>query len=362
MKKENVIFMNEETQEGVQGAAMTEEDIATRLGAPEGAVIEPKETEAGVTEEPTNDQNGGKSDFKPSSYWDIVKDVEGFEMPTEVTAENENELLRPYIAKKFGIEVPEPQKLEDTIHPVAKKVQDMLNENPDLTVVDIAKELSSDVIDTSKMTEDQLIRMDIVDRFGIYDEEKNPEGFTEEEIEESIEKMSRLDKKRNALLIKEAVEARNATKQKEYTLVAEAQREKAYNEYLETVEKTSSKLLAELKDTTDIYGVKISQSDLNDYIKEFKEFLKPDKATGERKLDQWLSNDQKLFKLFILDVMQGEDSMKELITQGRESAKEEILSRLKLTPPKKGTQGTRLNMQDPETLRLKLGSPEGAIQ
>ena len=52
--------------------------------------------------------------------------------------------------------------------------------------------------------------------------------------------------------------------------------------------------------------------------------------------------------------MQGEDSMKELITQGRESAKEEILSRLKLTPPKKGTQGTRLNMQDPETLRLKL--------
>jgi hypothetical protein len=60
--------------------------------------------------------------------------------------------------------------------------------------------------------------------------------------------------------------------------------------------------------------------------------------------------------------MQGEDSMKELITQGRESAKEEILNRLKLTPPKKGTQGTRLNMQDPETLRLKLGSPEGAIQ
>jgi hypothetical protein len=34
MKKENVIFMNEETQEGVQGATMSQEEIASRLGVP----------------------------------------------------------------------------------------------------------------------------------------------------------------------------------------------------------------------------------------------------------------------------------------------------------------------------------------
>jgi hypothetical protein len=360
MKKENVIFMNEETQEGVQGATMSQEEIASRLGVPEGAVIEQTDVAVEGTETPETEE-GQQSDFKPSSYWDIVKDVEGFEMPADVTAENEEELLRPYIAKKFGIEIPEPVKIEDILHPVAKKVQDMIESNPQLSVLDIAKELSNDMLDVSHMTEDQLIRMDILDRFGLYDEEKNPDGVTEEEIEDSIEKMSRLDKKQRAALIKDNINAKNESKKLEYAKVAEQQREKAYNEYLQTVEKTCTKLLADLKDTTDIYGVKISQSDLNDYITEFKEFLKPDKATGERKLDQWLSNDQKLFKLFVLDVMQGEDSMKELITQGRESAKEEILNRLKLTPPKKGTQGTRLNMQDPETLRLKLGSPEGAI-
>lgn len=362
MKKENVIFMNEETQEGVQGATtMTQEEISARLSATDGTEFDLDKT-APVEGAEEGSGQAPQEPFKPSSYWDIVKDVEGFEMPTEVTAENEEELLRPYIAKKFGIEIPEPQKLEDTIHPVAKKVQDMLNENPDLTVTDIAKELSSDIIDTSKMSEDQLIRMDIIDRFGIYDEDKNPEGITEEEIEESIEKMSRLDKKQRAALIKDSVEARNAAKTAEYAKVTEQQRDKAYNDYLQVVEKTSSKLLAELKDTNDIYGVKISQSDLSEYIKEFKEFLMPDKATGERKMDQWLSNDQKLFKLFVLDVMHGEDSMKELITQGRETAKEEILNRLKLTPSKKGNQGTRLNMQDPETIRLRLSSPEGAIQ
>ena len=374
MKKieKDVLMEQAGTEEGsgVSQTSMTPEEVAARLAMPEGTQFEgplpeqqPKgdDNDSGKEKEGNEGGEGSGSDFKPSSYWDIVKDTEGFEMPENVTKENEMELLKPYIAKKFGIEEKEPVIIEEHIHPVAKKVQDLYQSNPNITLTEVARELTSDIIDTGKMTDDQLIRMDFIDRFGLYDEEKNPEGVTEEEIEESIEGMSRLDKKQRAALIKESIEARNIKREKEHLAVTEQQRDKAYNDYLEVVEKTSSDLLAGLKETTDIYGVKVSQSDLSEYLKEFKDFLKPDKATGERKLDKWLSNDQTLFKLFVLDVMRGEDSMKELITQGREAAKEEILNRLKLTPPTKGSQGTRLNMQDPETIRLKLSSPEGAI-
>lgn len=351
------LFFLQEENPGGEGAGGG--SLGDRLGAPAGEFTDDFQGDtppAGGT--PAGDPPAGEV-FKPSPIWDAVKDVEGFVMPETITPETELELLKPYVAKKFAMEA--PVAVEPTLHPFAAKVQQLAISKPEASMTDILAELSTEFVDYKKMTADELIRMDLIDRYGRFDEETNKDGFTDEDIQESIDNMNKLDKRQRADHIREAYETRDTTKQAEYATVIEKQNEEAYNAYMGDLDKTVTELVAKTNNISDIYGVKLSQTELSEYIREFKELSIPDKTTGLRKLDTWLSNDLTLFKLFVMDLKQGEDSFKELITQGREDIKEKIFSQLGLTAPLEGSQGKRLNMQDPETIRRLLAAPDGTV-
>lgn len=324
--------------------------VEQRLSAPEGTFVEPIIAITPTNEEPI---------FTPSTLWDYVKDVEGFVMPEGITKDNENELLKPFVSKKLGWA--DSTQQEVVIHPYAKKVLSIIEQRPEATLTDIAKELGSEIIDISKMGVNELIRMDILDSYGVKSD-TNPDGFTEEEIDESIEGMNALQKRQNADLIRQKYELKNKAKQDEYENISKQAFEEQLNNYLEDLNKVETKLFAEMNNVSDIYGIKISQTDLKDYISEFKDFMTPDTTTGIRKWDTWLSNDQTAFKLFVMSVMKGEGTIKELITQEREAGKEDILQRLGLTKPIQGSQGNRVNPLDAKTIEYALSHPDGTIK
>ena len=132
---------------------------------------------------PTEGDGGAGNDpdpeaFKPSPYWDMVKDVDGFEMPAEVNAENEMDLLKPLVMKKFQIEAPDPTPITEKIHPYAARVLEIVESNPEASITDIAKQLSDATVDYTSMSPDELIRHDILGkRYGAYNPQTNPDGF-----------------------------------------------------------------------------------------------------------------------------------------------------------------------------------------
>lgn len=343
--------------EGETGGASVVDDMASRLSSPEGTFTDDFTPPANPTEGNGDDVivDGVESAFKPSAYWDIVKDVEGFTMPEAITADNEMELLRPYVAKKFGIEPVKEQSVN--LHPYAAKVQEILSTNPDIDIKQLTTQLVGDNVDYDSMSSDELIRYELYRKYGHYDEQNNKDGLTEDDINDELSKMSKVNKRISADNIRENLKAESIKKQEALKEEVLRRNEQQINEYTESLNKTSSELLVKMTKVNDIYGIKLGQSELPVLIDEFKSFLTIPKDTGVRKIDEWLSNDENLFKMFVVMVKSGEDSFKELITRGREQAKKDILEKLFHSRTLEGSQGN--NLIGNADLRERLSKPEG---
>ena len=95
-------------------------------------------------------------------------------------------------------------------------------------------------------------------------------------------------------------------------------------------------------------------------MEEFEKALTPDKTTGLRQIDEILSNDMLLYKMYLTLVKHGEEKVMEFITKGKETAKEELFKKLEITPISTGSnktnyQGKEINFAEAAGA---LSSPE----
>ena len=351
----------EEEADGGAGAAasMSEAEIAARLASPDG-VYEPKQEESdkggeedkkeeGAVE--PNKENGDT--FSPSVDWDIVKGIEGFKMPENLTKENEQEMLLPYIKQRFGIE----DKREAVLHPVTQQIQDVLAVNPEMSLTDVVKEISGNIRDASTMSLEDKVRWKIFKEYGgRYDETSNPEGLRDEDVQLHLDKMDVIEKRKMAKDVDAEINAENETSLKAYKEKLAGQYEENYNNIVKNIENASVEIKSNLSSVEDIYGFPVNQEQLGGLIQEFKDFTTPNKETGASKLDEMLSDNTLLFKAFVV-LMNGEEKMRELLTRGREDAKAAILEKLKLTPTFGGSQRGDDRKMTPEQEREALINP-----
>lgn len=331
-------FLQEEAPvDGVNGGTgYSPEEIAERLSKPQGyfekneeekdddeIILDDNKKEAQLdVSKPTEDK---PVDFIASPVWDVLKADEGFTLPENITAENELELLKPFIAKKYGFEQPE-------LHPLAKQIQDMASTNPNLTINDLVNTVSEQYVDASKMSTDEKISFDLFARYGVYDEEKNPDGLTEDDIKEHISRLTKIEKQEAAKTIEQNINEYNKKLTDEYAENNKKKYEEQYEGIVKQTKEAVSKLKIELSKVESIFGVPVSQEQHAKYLEEFERIATPDKTTHERVLDNILSNDMLLYKVFVAMVKNGEDKVIEIMTKGRESAKEELLKKLEITP------------------------------
>lgn len=331
-------FLNEEANDGGNGgfnqSTATPEEIAARLSSPEGGFIEPikvedkTETEEQKAEREALEQqkNENSKAFTESPIWSVFKSDEGFTMPENLTAENEQELMKPFIAKKFGFES------QPELHPLAKQIQDMSVTNPNLTINDLVNEISEKFVDVSKMTVDEKIAFDLRARYGVYDEEKNPEGLTEDDIKEHIAKLTKIEKQEAAKIIEQNINEYNKKLTDEYQAKNKELFEKEYEGIVAKTKEHISKLKIELSKVDSVFGVPVNQELHSKYLEEFERIVIPDKETGQRGIEEILSNDVLLYKAWLIMAKFGEDKVIEMMTKGRENAKEELLKKLEITP------------------------------
>ena len=341
---------------------MSAEELDARMGALEGQYIPPvpdenKPDEQKPDEDKPEDQNTPPA-YTPNAAWELVKDVDGFAMPENLTAETEMEALRPFIAKKFGIETPAPVELS----PVVKMVNDYVLANPTATADDVFKNFTVDVQDYSKMSDDDVIKADFFAKYGRYDETTNPKGLTDEDVQTEIDGMSKIAKLTQATNIRQAHDADISKKVEARTAQAVEAQEAAYNAKIADIDKFSQKMLAELTKTNDISGIKFSQTDLPNIIDEFKKFVTPDKATGQSKINEMLSDDVNVFNAWYLLAHYGPEAIKEMITRGREDAKESILQKIGLTAPKGGYQGKPFKSLSDDDVLERMKAPDGTFK
>lgn len=340
MIKEYYLLQDEAPLDTAGAAAL--QDEMSRLSAPDGSyeIVEPDDSTVIVKDQPgyVKPAEDVKTDvqtpaFTPSADWDLVKTIEGFEMPKDISAENEKELLKPWIAKKYEIQTTEP-----VLHPLAKQIQDMANENPDITINDLVNDVSAQYVDSSKMSLDQKIEFDLYARYGRHDAQQNPDGLSEEDVREYIEKMTKIQKSEAGKAIDQNIEEYNKSLTEQFQKDRQEKYEANYENITKALDTAFGTLRQNLSKVESVYGIPVSQEDHDNYMEEFKKLSVPDKATGERGLDAILSDDVTLYKMFLLATKFGEDKVIELITKGREASKEEILKKLKLTPTFKGSQ------------------------
>lgn len=333
-------FLNEENNgenggDGFNQATATPEEIAQRLSVSEGSFIEAdKADKVDVTEtaeekaarEALEQSKKAPETFTASPVWDVLKADEGFTMPEGITAENEQELIKPLLAKKFGFDV------QPELHPLAKQIQDMASTNPNLTINDLVNEVSEQFVDASKMSADEKISFDLFARYGVYDAEKNPDGLTEQDVTEYIAKLTKIEKQEAAKIIEQNINEYNKKLTDEYQEKNKELFEKEYETIVTKTKEHISKLKIELSKVDSIFGVPVNQEQHAKYLEEFERIVTPDKTTRERVLDNILSNDMLLYKVFVAMVKNGEDKVIEMMTKGRENAKEELFKKLEITP------------------------------
>lgn len=333
MHKIKYFLLDEASGEGEGGSGqsqMSEAEIAQRLSSPEGGYEKPIDTEEKPIEvvKPTETT----TTYVASPIWGVLKTDEGFTMPEGLTAENEQELIKPFLAKKFGFDN------QPELHPLAKQIQEMASTNPNLTINDLVNEVSEQFVDASKMSADEKISFDLYARYGIYDAEKNPDGLTEDDIKEHIAKLTKIEKQEAAKVIEQNINEYNKKLTDEYK---EQNQQKFAEQYEGIVKQTKdavSKLKIDLSKVDTVFGVPVSQEQHAQYLEEFERIVIPDKATGTRGLDDILSNDMLLYKAYLIMAKFGEEKVIEIMTKGRENAKEEILKKLGLTPNFTGSQ------------------------
>lgn len=349
-------MLQQEAGEGEAGTGaveLSEQELSQRLSSAENDEIseEVKDKAEEVKEVDTPKNVDSPSDFKPSSLWDNFKSDEGFILPTDLSPENEKQLLADQAAKKYGIEVP-------VLHPLAKQIQDMSAKNPNLTINDLVSEMSNEFVDASKMSLEEKISFDLFSQYGKYHETENPSGLTEEDIEEQLKAMTKIQKRELGLVIDKRIDSYNHSLMTEYETKNAETYEKNYNNVLVERDKYIDAIKMKVDKVESIYGIPVSQEDHTNWLAEFKDFITPDKATGIRGIDEMLSDDMTLYKLFVLAAKQGEDKVLELITKGREATKEELFKKLKLTSTFSGTRSMENKNLDFEQEGRLLGMPE----
>lgn len=354
IKNRNNFFLMGEAGDGDGSAGPTLEE---RMAAPAGTYSDEFVDPAAPPATPPANA-GDPPKYTPNPFWEQLRDVEGFEMPTEITAANEFELMKPFMEKKLSIQ-PKPN-----LHPLAQSIQSLVEANPELTMGDIIKQINPETMSPETMSNEALCKHNFVKKYGTYDESTNPDGLTQEDIDAEVDSMTRIQKLEMARATREELIAEREAKLNSFTINNQQTQEQAIASANEAIEKSIPQILAEVSKTNDIYGIKFSQPELTSHLEEYKEFLKPDPKTGDSKFAQWLSNDLNLFQAWLLQVKIGENNMKEIFTETREGSKKQILEALSLTPRLAGGQGTIRKLDDPSDpeVQLRMSAPAGTYK
>jgi hypothetical protein len=341
------LLREEQTDENNGGGQLTDEQVAAAFSSP----VDSEENTVKPETKPKNEppaNTPADPGFKPSPMWDYFTSDEGFKLPDGITKDNEKQLLEQQLKTKYGT--------KPTLHPLAQQIQDMSEKNPNIDINDLIGGVQQDFIDLKGKTVDEKIAIHLYSHYGQYDEKENPEGLTDDDIKDYISKLNKIERTELAKQIEDNVKKYNDELLKSYDEKRKSEFLANYDKTVELNNKFVSEIETKISNVNSLFGISVSPEDKKAFIEEFRSFITPDKETMERPIDKLLSDDVTLFKLFVIAAKFGEEKVIEHITKGKESAKEEIFRKLKLTPEFSGSREENIQSDDSVLNAFKIAA------
>ena len=300
----------QQSQEGQEKQGVVNTDVLGAFKAPAGQEsVNPEE--GSQTEKPV--EKPAEEKFTPSQAWSVLKEKFNVEMPEDVSAENEFDVLTNVINTIEPPKVPE-------FHPVAMELNQKLSD-PEFKMDEwISKQAES--INVMNLKGEDFLRKALPMEYPT---------ATEEDIEEIIQEMgSSGSMKLQELDLKKKIQQNREAQQEIAQQQQQQQYEQALSKENERVAKEAEQLFAKTKNVTEIYGIPISEADRDNYNQVFRELITIDKQ-GRVPLQELLQSNEDVWK-FAYVVLNGAPKIKEALFNAKEGTKAQIFSKLRSTP------------------------------
>ncbi len=248
----------------------------------------PDEPEQKPAETPTEPK------LKTEFIWNNLKEEyekqfgEGkFQMPEDINEENEYDLLMDFMAKNLE---PDIEGLPDE----AKEII-ALHKEGKYNAEQYFSQKSLDYQDVTKLPDKDLL-------FNLYKardgkSEQNPNGFTDDEIEDYLGKKSRIELKDMAQSARQQI----LKTREEKTIQREAEQKQKYEQNFEKLQESRKKRAEEVvnrfKDRNNIFGVDFSPDEKREFDKQFFDMISINKETGMTKIAEMLQDDNLLYSV-----------------------------------------------------------------
>lgn len=216
--------------------------------------------------------------------FDSLKKVFGddYVAPEGVTSENLHEKLIEETFKAYNESLPEEVR-EFYQHLQNGGTKENFNQEQ---TFDINKIPTDDLLVMS-FSEDNLISDD------------NPDGMTKEQIENYVKNMDEMQKRMTAKQIRNSYnESKSAREEQQKIQQAEQFKQKVEGKNKENLQIIDN-IVDKYKNVKDIYGLPVSQQQIQEFGKEFKELMLRDE-TGQSPAQKIIHDDEAFFKLMFL--------------------------------------------------------------
>jgi len=319
--------MDPKEQARLDAEKARQEEIQRRLEADEGQFNDD------LPPDPKGEEGG---EFTPSPYWDLIKNKlpederEKFVLPEGISKENEQEFLDKHFEKIYSKGEVQGVKIEE-LPPIAREIYEKSKAEENFDVKNFLKTKVSSQ-NYSEMSDDDIIKQAYIDKVGMKSDD-NPDGLTDEMIQEGLSSMNILDKKEKASQLRKEYVAKQEAEMSNYK-VDPAARQKQVDDYNKSVTELASKFFDKDREKPETYrkigGVDIGEEKYQSFKEDFVNNFSLSTEGQQKFVAELFSDDVKLMKVAMF--LKYEDEIANALSQKFGEGKNLILDKLDLTP------------------------------
>lgn len=261
-------------------------------------------------------------EFTPNPMWQHLETQYQVKPPDGLTAENEMQAIEEVFLQRAQANVQQPE-----LHPVVAELNQQF-QNPEFKYDDWL---------TAQTSRQQMMQKTGKDFYAEFLKMEYEGQVTDERVNQIIEGMSESDLALKELEAKKVLSQRQKDEQAINQQRMNEQRSEAISRETKRIDQELTDLFGRTKNVKEIYGVEISEAEVDTFNQTFKELVTPDPNTGEMAISRLLQSNDDLWR-FAFIAINGDQKLKEALFNAKEGTKNAVFNQLKRTPSTSGNQ------------------------
>lgn len=243
------------------------------------------------------------------------------------------------------------EKFIEKLSPMAR----FILENEGKEGFDIAEFANSITVkDVSKIPADEVISTYMYETYGKYDAENNPDGITDEDIKQELDKMTKIERKELERKAREFIAENKGKSLNEYASKLDALQKQQFQNIIESQKKNAERIVNGSSKVNEVFGITMTDDEKKAFNEVFPSMIIPREDTGMAPLLEMIYSldDEGLYKLTYA-LWATEDKFKKYISTIKSGTKKKIMEMLN-TPKSRSANGTNEKLDEVDVSKLKI--------